>query len=115
MCTDGDCGDLYLLFFIVVIGLVALVAVIWTLWAMALSAALERRGWPRAKRRATAAAFSTGVGLLLLAVALGATDVSPIPTAALVLGAAPVAIWQRRLTKRHRSRCAVLDGTGSGS
>ena len=103
MCTDGDCGDLYLLLFVVATGLVAVVAAVWTLWAMALSAALERRGWPPAKRRVTAAAFSTGVGLLLLAVALGATEVSPIPTAALVLGAAPVAIWQRRLTKRYRA------------
>ncbi|HUS44183.1 MAG TPA: hypothetical protein VMY16_16085 [Ilumatobacteraceae bacterium] len=102
MCTDGDCSGLYMAFFVAVVGAVVLVGLVWTLWAMALSAALERLGWSPAKRRTTAGVSTAGIGLLLLAVAFGAMDVSAFLAVALVVGAAPAAIWQRRLTKRSR-------------
>ena len=112
MCTDGNCDSVYFLVFVAAVGAVAVVGVVWTLWAMALSAALERHGWSPATRRTTAGVCTAGIGLLLLAVAFGATDVSALLALALVVGAAPAAIWQRRMTKRYRREHPITGRSG---
>ncbi len=118
ICEGNSCNSLMLFIF----GVLAFVAIVTTVVSVALmatvSAVLERRGWSKVNRRITAGVV-VGIGLLFLAsVATAALGDIAAPVAAMVvLASVPMAIWQRRVTRRWRAATApdVPVGTGQSS
>jgi len=69
-------------------------------WAMTVSAVLQRRGWRPADRRVTAG-MSCLAGLLILwAVLMLVPLFGSMMVAFVLVAAVPMAIWQRRVTRR---------------
>jgi len=118
ICEGNSCNSLVLFIF----GVLAAIAIVITVVSVALmatvSAVLERRGWSKVSRRFVAGVV-VGFGLLLVASAAMAAsgDIASLVAAMVVLASVPMAIWQRRVTRRWRAATAptVPVGTGQSS
>ena len=72
-------------------------------WIVTISTILRRRGWGAASRRTVAVVSATIAAALLWALATAFPDVGGVGVLAIALLAVPVAIWQRRVTRRSQS------------
>lgn len=104
ICEETDCTLLVLFVLGAAAAVVALVTAVAVVWAIAISAALQRRGWTRAKRRATATGIVIAMGAVVWQVAVVVPDLTWYLMAVTAIPAVPVAIWQRELTRRAQSR-----------
>jgi hypothetical protein len=103
-CEGNTCDSLVLLMFGAIAAVVFIIVVVSVALSATVSTVLERRGWPIAKRRATAGVYVVGAELLLLVVALVpvSTGFAGFIAWVVVLASIPLAIWQRRATRRWR-------------
>lgn len=103
ICEETDCSGLVLLLLGALAVLAAIVVVVSVSLMATVSAILERRGWPLAKRRTTAVVSVIGAGLLLAVAAPVLTDIVAVIAWVVGLASIPVAIWQRQVTRRWRA------------
>ena len=102
ICEETDCTGLVWLLLGALAALVAIVVVVSVALMAAVSAILERRGWPPRGRRTAAAVCVVGAGLLLAIAAPVRSDIVAVIAWVVGLVSIPVAIWQRWITRRWR-------------
>lgn len=103
ICEETDCTGLILVLLAVMAAAAIVLAVVVGAWMATVSTVLERRGWSPAKRRTTAGVYSGVVVVLFWAFATGVPGVAALIVPPVAIAAVPVAVWQRRVTRRCRS------------
>jgi hypothetical protein len=101
ICEETDCTGLVMIFLAILAGFIVIVAIVAVAWAMTISTILHRRGWRTAPRRVMGALTAGVLVAALWGVATGVPDLAPALIGPVALAAVPVAVWQRRVTRRE--------------
>jgi predicted permease len=101
ICEETDCTGLVMIFLAILAGFVIIVTIVAGAWAMTISAVLHRRGWKPAPRRVMGALTAGVLVFLLWGVATAVPDLAPGLIGPVTLASVPVAVWQRRVTRRE--------------
>ena len=103
ICEESDCTGLVLILLAAMAAFALILIVVMFAWMATVSTILERHGWAPVKRR-TIAVMPVSVGAVLLwALATALPEVGGVVAPVLALVAVPVALWQRRVTRRAQS------------
>ncbi len=100
ICEETDCTGLVVILLAILAGFIIIVTIVAAAWAMTISAMLHRRGWKPAPRRVVGALTAGVLVAVLWGVATGVPDLAPALIGPVALASVPVAVWQRRVTRR---------------
>lgn len=100
ICEETDCTGLVMLVLAILAGLLIVATIVVVAWAVTISTVLHRRGWKPVPRRLVGAVSAGGLLVIMGGVATGFSDVGMVLIGPVALASVPVAVWQRRVTRR---------------